>query len=299
MHFWATTLCAGEPAAEKAAAPVDPSDLEPDNPGDVEYVSKCFPNCLTQTDGAGNIVKLGLATTLYLDSDKLVGNKELQRAISRLHFIQHLGSSGKTGDDLLLAAMAAWPVENLKSIELRAGVGDDALANLERFQRLETITISSDRITDDAFRHLGKLPNLRRIAVSSPRPYAPNGPLKINGSGLKELSGLKKLRELALLDCPIDDSGICNLKGLSLNWLDLRRPAITDRGIEAISDMATLEHLTLNDTAITDQAFVTMAKLQNLRLIAVAADPNITGSALKEISALKNLQSLSLVDSRR
>lgn len=277
---------------EKAAAP----DVPRDNPADVKLLKSCLPGRVLETGEEGKTLGKGVVATLSLDADKLVGNVELQRAIARLRHVQCLFSGGKTGDDLLLAATAAWPAENLRHVSLPADVGDDALGRLERFRNLRSLDISSDRITDGAFRHLGKLTNLNRITIDSPRPLTLDGRLKINGSGLKDLAGLKKLKSLGILDCPIDDAGMRNLKGLSLEELDLRHAVITDRGIEAISDMTTLERLAFADTAITDKAFIDLAKLQNLRVLSVAGAPGIQGTRLKEISGLKNLEFLYLLD---
>jgi hypothetical protein len=238
-------------------------------------------------DASGNV------KTLCAESDELIGNPTLQKAISSLRHVRSLLSGGSKGDDLLLAATAAWPADALENVSLRAQVGDDALTNLERFQKLLIVHISSEHTTDGAFRHLAKLKNLEQLAIG---PEKPSNRLKITGSGLGELSGLKRLNALDLVDCPINDVGMSKLKGVPIKELQLRRPALTDRGVEALSEVSTLEVFGVSDAAITDKSLAYFGKLKNLWCLSLGHCPRICGSGLKALVGLEKLTCLSLDD---
>jgi Leucine-rich repeat (LRR) protein len=262
-----------------------PEAALPDDPADVAVVRDKWGAGRVITDPHGSVA--GLCAV----PDDLVGDPELQRAISRLHHVRFLGSKGTKGLDLLLGAMAS--SKTLESTDLLGVVTDDALAKLENVQSLVHISIAADGITDAAFGHLGKLRNLNWIAVGA---KTSNGRLEIDGRGLKDLSGLKKLETLYLLECPIDDAGIANLKGLNLKEIQLRYPAITARGIEAISGMTSLERLGISNAHITDKAFAHIGRLKNLKSVSLDHCGKLNGSELGKLAALQNLTFLCLQD---
>jgi hypothetical protein len=275
----------GTPRADKPAAATP--DLRPDDPADVAVVRDKWGVGRVVTDPHGNV------TDLSAVPDDLVGDPELQHAISRLHHVRFLGSKGTKGLDLLLGAMAS--SKTLESTELIGAVSDDALANIEKLQSIGQLTISSssDRITDGVFRHLGKLKNVTYLSIGSPNAMTR---LRITGDGLMECSSMKKLEELDLLDCPIDDAGMRSLKGLNLKQLHLRNPAITDRGIEAISGITSLESLGLTGASITDNAFAHIANLTHLWCVSLDHCGKVNGSELGKLAALQKLTFLCLQD---
>jgi hypothetical protein len=283
----ALMLIAADPrnsGTPNGGTPAATPDLRPDDPADVAVVRDKWGVGRVITDPHGSV------TGLCAVPDDLVGDPELQRAVSRLHHVRFLGPHGTKGFDLLLAAMAS--SQTLESTDLIGDVTDDALASLEKVQSLVHISIASDRITDAAFRHLGKLKNLNWIAVG---PQKPNCRLTITGSGLKDLSGLHKLEEL-LLECPIDDAGMRNIHGLRLKHLDLQHPAISDRGIAAIGEMRSLETLGIGDSLISDGAFTSFANLPELRCLSLDHCTKVKGSGLKELAGLNKLTLLCLQD---
>jgi len=281
----AGTPRAPTPTVEKVAPAVDPKDLPPDDPADIALLRAKWRGGL-MTDANGNVENFDCT------ADDLVGHPELQHAVSRLRHVRFAGAEGTKGFDLLLAAMASW--RNLENASFLGPVSDDDLANLENARGLTRISISSDQLTDAVFTHIGKLKNLNRISIGPHKKR--HAPLKINGNGLKELSDLRKLTRLALVNCPIDDVALTNLKGLELKWLELRGAAITDRGIATISDVTTLKELLIVDTMITDDALSYLPKLRHLSRFTVVGGPRIKGSGLRQIMGMKELRFLCLED---
>jgi len=254
-----------------------PTNLPPDDPRDVKTLLQYWGPKRVTTDGDGNV------TEIAADQGNLVNNPELRLALSRLRHVRSLACYGSKRDSGILATIAAWP--SLKNISLDDTFGDDDLRNLEPLQSLLCVNIYSDQITDSAFGRLAKLKNLIAVTIGS---------AKIDGSGLNALSGLKKLGTLCLRNCRLDDEGMKNLKGMQLQTLDLQSPAITDRGIDAIKGMTTLRTLYISDAALTDRAFGPIANIKGLSSLLIINSPKIDGSGLKELSALKQLETLNL-----
>jgi hypothetical protein len=272
-------LCAE--GGERARVPLSPRELPPDNPEDVRLIDSFWPG--SSVDKDGNV------QFLCARGADLKGNRLLQHAVSRLHHVRNLDCEGANGDDELLALTTSWV--GLESASLRSGVSDNGLASLERFHGLKHLCLSSDHITDAAFQHLGGLKALESLTISSPKP---SGRVKIDGSGLRFLSGLGALESLDLLDCPIINAALKHLECLELKELVLRSPAIDDGGMLSISKIALLERLVLTNSRITDAGLAELPKLRHLCIVSIGSDPKIDGSGLYYLSQVKGLINLGL-----
>ena len=238
------------------------------------------------TDADGNV------TTLCPKSDDVRDNAAIRDAVSKLRHVKCLFPSGTKGNDQVLAATAKWP-PTLEFASFLADAGDDALAYLERFSNLQQLSVCSDRITDACFKHFANLKSLNDLAIG---PAKPSSRLKIDGSGLKSLKGLERLEEISIVDCPIDDAGIANLRGMRIRRFLCRGLAITDRGAAALGSIATIEQLALDDVRITDAAFKDFARLDNLQTLSVCRAPAVHGAGLDHLTRLKNLTFIGIRD---
>ena len=95
----------------------------------------------------------------------------------------------------------------LEAINLNRSFCDDAcLAHLGRLTNLRLLAIRETAVTDLGLRHLAKLTKLQVLDL---------GDLKITDAGLSSLSNLTELRELNLWGCTIQGRGLQNLKTLT------------------------------------------------------------------------------------
>ena len=259
-------------------------DIPPDDPTAVKLLKDKWGIACVQTDADGNV------TTLCPKSDDVRDNAAIRDAVSRLRHVKCLFPDGTKGDDQVLAATAKWP-PTLELASFQADAGDDALAYLERFHNLQQLSVSSDRITDACFKHFANLKSLNNLSIG---PAKPTSRLKIDGSGLKSLKGLERLEEFSIVDCPVDDAGIANLRGMKIRRFLSRGLAITDRGAATIGGIETIEQLALDDVRITDAAFKDFARLDNLQTLSVCRAPAVHGAGLDHLTRLKNLRSIAL-----
>ena len=262
------------------------ADTTPDDPAAVALLKDKWGTGCVLTDADGNV------TTLCPKAEDVRNNAAIRDAVSKLRHVRNLLPTGKNGDDDVLSATLKWP-PTVEIIQLCANVSDDALTHIERFQGLQQLSISSDRITDACFKHFAGLKSLNDLDIG---PEKPTSRLKINGRGLKNLKGLERLGELSIVDCPIDDEGIANLRGMKIRGLLTRGFAITDRGAATIGSIETIEQLALDDVRITDAAFKDFAQLDNLQTLSVCRAPAVHGAGLDHLTRLKHLTFIGLRD---
>ncbi len=273
--------CVAQHAGKTAA-----EELARDDPADVALLKAKWGPGRVVTDINGNV------TDFCPVSDDFVGSAKLQHAASRMRHVRFFSTEGKEkGVTLTIAAMAS--SRTLQSTDLSGEVTDDALGALEKVQSLTRISILSDHVTDGAFLHLGKLRNLEDISIGSPKA---DHKVRINGSGLKAIRGLKNLRELDLADCPVDDDGVANLRGLNIRELYLDSSLISDQGVQLIGRIKSLERLAIRNAAITDKAFQHFARLKDLWGLGLMHCYLLDGRGVKELANLKKLTCLCLTE---
>lgn len=99
-------------------------------------------------------------------------------------------------------------------------VGDEALANLKGFTKLQKLTLNGTKITD---------------------------------AGLEQLKGLESLKKLYLVDTKVSDAGLAHLKELkNLEILSLVGTQATDAGLDNLKALENLKELFLFGTKVTD-----------------------------------------------
>jgi len=114
--------------------------------------------------------------------------------------------------------------------------------------------------------------------------------------GLKYRAALliTSLRELRLNYCRFTDKGLDYLRGLqSLERLELIRTRVTDAGLKPISELQNLAVLKLNYTAVTDKALELLRSLPKLRELALDST-EVTDSGVASLGSMAALKSLDL-----
>ncbi len=196
---------------------------------------------------------------------------------------------------------------------------DKGFAELAGLQQLEYLDLGATSLTDESFKTIGGLKNLRALYGSG--RMTDNGlkylagldklrtfrvPALITDAGLKELASLKNLEHLDLSYCPIAGSGLKELAGLErLESLNLEKTKVTGEGLKALAGLKQLRKLNLSNTRFTDAGMKELGELtqlQELRFEEWGASfsggsltPNvITDLGVKELANLKDLRLLLL-----
>jgi len=106
--------------------------------------------------------------------------------------------------------------------------------------------------------------------------------------GLKELAAFKYLRGLDLSGTGMKDGDVTILLNLPLKYLSLRKNAgISDAALNSLSQMKTLQELSLDDTRITDRGLIHVSRLPALRVLSIGANRRITEQGIKNLVSNK------------
>lgn len=116
----------------------------------------------------------------------------------------------------------------------------------------------------------------------------------IQSEALFILPKMKNLNTLTLTNSKsISDKGITFLKGLPIAQLFLGGTGISDKCLDELSQLKTLNTLDLSSTAITDQKLSSLANCPQLRELDLSKT-NLAASNLSGLSGLKELRELNL-----
>ena len=219
---------------------------------------------------------------------------ETVQVVNSMEAIRHLplNVASLKGDALGDAeVIAITELPSLRELDLSGceEVTDHSISELSRVSSLEEIDLSfCNQITDTSLTVLAGLPALRLINL--------NWCYGVTDSGLNALGRCESLESVSLWSCEeVTDEGIEALAKLPrLRILELPEfAAITDRALVALSVSATkLESVRLDHlTGISDQGFLRLVALKQLRSLTVHSCPNITADAVASVQkALQECQ---------
>ncbi len=159
---------------------------------------------------------------------------------------------------------------------------DTGLAHLARFRKLEGLHVRSANVTDAGLKHVGKIPTLHFLVIEAP----------ISDEGLRELRGLK-LRSLELSSKDVTDAGLAHLRDMPLCLLSLTDCPITDDGLKHLQTLPILDQLQLIGTRVTDAGMATIGTLTGLCRLDIVKSP-ITDEGVARLKGLVNLRRLLL-----
>ncbi len=150
------------------------------------------------------------------------------------------------------------------------GIGDGALAVFGRLPRLEVLSLQGNSFSDDGLRALAGLRHLKSLWIGMNRR-------PITDAGIQHLAGLTTLEELDLQGSQISDQGVSALKNLKqLHSLYLSggrndgKDSFTDAGVESLLALGKLQHLYLNNAAISEQGVRRLAALPDLKELSLS-----------------------------
>ncbi|XP_055490224.1 dynein regulatory complex subunit 6-like [Leucoraja erinacea] len=140
--------------------------------------------------------------------------------------------------------------------------------------------------TNDLLRQLRAFHSLRHLSLSSCS--------LVTDSGLEVLSSLHRLQHLNLAACvKLTNNCLCSIKGLNcLSHLILDQTKVSDSGMMEYLAVApaTLVHLSLNQTAISDRVLSALpSAVPQLRLLSIKHTKVYDVSALKDLLSLQTL----------
>ena len=209
-------------------------------------------------------------------------------------------------------------MQSLQSLWAWATVTDQGLAHVGKLTSLRELSINVTSVRGPGLSHLAPLAKLEHLELQGAN-FGNSGlkylsdlralkslwlrgeDLKISDAGMRHIGGLTGLERLHLsrIDS-VTDAGITYLKDLkSLRSLDVGKSTITEKAVETISGMESVEELWLSNnlkSPMTDQCLSHLPKLRNLKRLHVLGASNgpITDQGLAYLGTMSALRELSV-----
>lgn len=174
--------------------------------------------------------------TLSLRKTKINGSG--LNALSSVKGLEKLDLAGTRLTDLELRNLAVFSA--LKYLDIGA-TAVRSLSGLEQLENLEDLRVGGNELDYNAFNVIGKLKNLRRLLISSPKP--------LEFTNFQRLAGLSRLEDVSLPSQAFSgDSlkGLCFLDGIKN--LSLDNAGINDSALANLSNLRSLESLVISGT---------------------------------------------------
>ncbi len=148
--------------------------------------------------------------------------------------LRHFNGHGTDLDDACLGYRKDCP--KLESLDLGSNfqnhVTDDGINNLKDLKFLTYLDLLGTRATDLGIGHIKGQTNLTFLALGI-HPVRSD----ISDAGLANLSGMKKLETLIIVNPPVTDAGLEHVKKLtSLKRVRLERTDVTEAGIASLKE---------------------------------------------------------------
>lgn len=245
------------------------------------YYGRKLPYSAVALEPLENMVHL---RQLELSSDRL-----LDDGLAQVKAVPHLLSLTLTGHFTNEGLKHLSEMPEIRRLSLTGHFDDEGLIHLAKLNTLETLALSSDRLTGRGLAHLAKLPNLRHLIFRNPQ----------KGTTLASLQELASLEVLHLGDDRLTDEMLSTLphsnriKSLSL-W---GAHKLTDEGLTHLLRLPELEELNLLHTRITPEGWKLVSSLRELRILlpdSIRASAKELEHGLAYLSRLPNLEALDL-----
>jgi len=275
----------------------------------------------TGNSGLSYVAELKFLRGLYFQGEERATNAGL-RHLSKLASLEELAVGGTHIDNAGMVHLSN--LESLKYLFLLGKISDDGLVHIKKLPHLKILNISHPWITDVGLEHLSELRELENLNLNNTRitddglahlrsmkslkKLNLGGGMKITDEGMAHLSEIKSLKYLDLPGESVTDKGLVYLSQLTkLKHLNMPSPhyvdpgmdkrLYTDKGLEELTKLQSLEELYLSGLAVTDEGMNHVAKLSNLKELHLFGCP-ITDKGLGKLTALKSLRRLTLYESK-
>ena len=197
---------------------------------------------------------------------------------------------------------------------------DEGLKLLTKMQKLEDLALGSCGITDAGVASVAKLPNLRKLWITSfyltnqsanylstikPLESLDIGQSKMTISGISQLNTLSNLKMLWVSSVEQDNSvlnlsGLTKLENFSISVFSPKKNPdgsqafrITDEDLKCFAKMKSLKWFQVGhkNPAITDKGMSYLAGMTSMQRITIGG-PNVTNEGLSHLAGMRGLQDL-------
>ena len=203
-----------------------------------------------------------------------------------------LGADGKLSDNEAMRHYAAMP--RLRRLRAQGTVAtDEGFEALSRSQSLERLWTGKDTIQlgDRGFAALSKMPALQVLGVSC-RNVSDSAlaalpafaglrdlvPIDFTDEGFRHVGQCPQIERLTCMYCrPTGDAATAHIRSLPLRYYYAGLTQITDRSLEILGTMPTLEQIEFYECAhISDAGLRYLAALPRLREVHISSSPRVS-----------------------
>ncbi|MFP6596012.1 MAG: tetratricopeptide repeat protein, partial [Candidatus Hydrogenedentota bacterium] len=236
--------------------------------------------------GSGFVLFLPETTVETLDISDNPFETEWLPWVAQFETMESLNIHNTRIDDEGLSHLAEH--SGLRFLELPDDAGDDGLKHLGGLTRLESLDLSRRRVTDRGLSFLGGLESLRELNLSA---------TSISDKGIASLIPLERLRSLNLSYTRVGDDALVSIGELvQLRTLDLTATRVTDIGLYSLAPLESLRSLNLSNhhtlSAITDSGIQALTELPLLEELDLSG--SLIGRASVGLLGSLNLSELKL-----
>lgn len=177
-----------------------------------------------------------------------------------------------------------------RHVHLRTAVTDEIVEKLKKESNIHTVFMMRNNFKDGDVKLIAKLP-IERLVIDSD---------EVTDDGLATLKGHAHLTSLTITSNRVSDACSDALVGIpNLDSLWICESTLTDKGartlIKGVGEKSQIAHLSLNNCPnLTDSAFTEISKLKSLETLIIIESPNVTRGVLPFIAKLDKLKSLHL-----
>ncbi|MBN2589467.1 MAG: M48 family metalloprotease [Sedimentisphaerales bacterium] len=229
-------------------------------------------------EGLAYLSELKSLKKLFLISDSIT-EKGLD-SLSKLPLLEDFSTGGSsTIDDTSIEKIAEFPALKYLWIQ-NCQVTDEGLAKLKKLKTLKTLKIANSPVTCDGLSVLKELPSLTGLELNN---------LFIGDTRLAALEGLTSLETLKLNSIQVTDNDLAYLTSLTnLKTLEIRKfpylakLEISDKGIQHLGKIKSLNSLILDGQAITDDGLTYLEGLNSLNYLALI-DTKVTEEGILKL----------------
>jgi Leucine Rich repeat len=212
-------------------------------------------------------VLMGLPNLASLGCDGELSDDQAMRHIAAIPRLRKLRAQGTVAtDDGFLALSRSASLERLWGRECPNLTGRGFVA-LSKMPALRTLGVSCKNVDDEALSALPRFPALRELT-----------PIDVRDEGFRHVGVCVCLERLSCMYCrDTTDVATGHIAGLALKSYYAGLTQITDRSLETLGRMPTLESVELYETkAVTDAGLAHLAGLPRLREVHLSGLPNVT-----------------------
>jgi hypothetical protein len=187
-------------------------------------------------------------------------------------------------------SLAALPVEEEAAISLIGRLnGAYTVGRTGSGQRITKVDLSRTRVTDADLLLIGRLRELRELALENC-----DG---VSDTGLEHLRGLSRLQTLRLRECRgLNDAGLACLEGLTdLQALDLAGTWAPDSSLRQLKGLTALRRLDLTDTWAGNAGLENLAGLTRLQELHLRGCKTLGDPGVRWLGSLTALETLNLI----